>query len=211
MVKELLASLLLWGTQIADRLETAFLAANIYHESRGEVTEGQLCVAYVTITRTKDNNPTFGGPTLRSVVFKENVREDGRFTAEFSWWEKPPKPRDYEAVAAAWRNAQYAREAPSGSLCRLQGVRYYKNSEVAGSGGSCWFNRNAVYVGSVGRHDFYRPHRTVFEWRRGMASKCYRIAESRPLGSIARMPRPRPPSTFTDAMGLRPNRSPPST
>ena len=70
MVKELLASLLLWGTQIADRLETAFLAANIYHESRGEVTEGQLCVAYVTIARTKDKNPTFGGPTLRSVVFK---------------------------------------------------------------------------------------------------------------------------------------------
>ena len=67
MVKELLTSLFLWGAQAPDTLETAFLAANIYNEARGESLEGQLCVAYVTIARASENNPTFGGPTLRSV------------------------------------------------------------------------------------------------------------------------------------------------
>src|SRR5688500_11656637 len=100
MFKELLASFLVWAAHASNELETAFLAANIYHEARGEPSEGQSCVAYVTIARAGDNNPVFGGPTLRSVVFKENMREDGRWTAEFSWWERPSMPRRNEAVAA---------------------------------------------------------------------------------------------------------------
>lgn len=207
MVKELLTSLFLWAAQAPDTLETAFLAANIYHEARGESLEGQLCVAYVTIARASENNPTFGGPTLRSVVFKENIREDGRLTAEFSWWERPTKPRDPDAVAAAWRNAKHARQVSPESLCRLGRVRYYKNSEAAGSGGSCWFKRNALFVGSVGNHDFYRPHRTVFEWKQGVSKRCYQ----RTIRTVmARMPRPRP-STSTDEARLRSDRSLPAT
>ena len=192
MIKELFATLFVWGAQVSDELETAFLAANIYHEARGEPLEGQLCVAYVTIARANDRNPRFGGPTLRSVVFKENIREDGRFTAEFSWWEKPVRPRDDRAVAAAWSRAKHAREASPESLCGLRRARYYKNSGKAGAGGSCWFERNAVYVGSVGNHDFYRPHHTVFEWKAGVAKECYVFANRDADILLPRIPRPRP-------------------
>lgn len=196
MIKALVASLLLSATQISDKLETAFLAANIYHEARGEPAEGQLCVAYVTIARAADKNSAFGGPTLRSVVFKENVREDGRRTAEFSWWEWPSVPRNHAAVAAAWTYAKHAREVKTASLCSLGQVRYYKNSDVAGSGGSCWFARNTVYVGSVGNHDFYRPHRTVYEWKQGTSRDCYRSSIRMARRFTPRIPRPRPPFIF---------------
>jgi len=191
LFRELIAGLLLSGVQASEKLETAFLAANIYHEARAESAEGQLCVAYVTIARAGDNNPIYGGPTLRSVVFKKNVREDGRLTAEFSWWEKPSMAREYKAIAAVWEVAKRAREATE-PLCSLRWARYYKNSAAAGPGGSCWFTRNAVYVGSVGNHDFYRPHRSVFEWKQGMSRNCYadEMATFTP-----RIPRPRPPLT----------------
>ena len=191
MFKELIAGLLLSGAQASEKLETAFLAANIYHEARAESAEGQLCVAHVTIARAGDNNPVFGGPTLRSVVFKRNIREDGRLTAEFSWWEKPAKAREYKAIAAVWEVAKQARAATE-PLCSLRWARYYKNSAAAGRGGSCWFARNAVYVGSVGNHDFYRPHRSVHEWKQGMSKNCY--ADKMPAPT-PRIPRPRPPPT----------------
>ena len=58
--------------------------------------------------------------------------------------------------------------------------------------GSCWFARNAVYIGSIGNHDFYRPHRSVFEWKQGMSKNCY--ADKMPA-STPKIPRPRPPPT----------------
>jgi Cell Wall Hydrolase len=189
---KLLAILLLWGAEGSQTLETAFLAANIYHEARSEPVEGQLCVAYVTIARARDQNPTFGGPTLRSVVFKENVREDGRLSAEFSWWERPSRARDHQAVSSAVKVAKLARQAPIDSLCTLKHARYYKNSDVAGLGGSCWFARNAVYVGSVGNHDFYRPHRSAFEWKQGTSKNCYTAAQRMAGKETPRIPRPRP-------------------
>ena len=146
--------------------------------------------------------PIFGGPTLRSVVFKKNVREDGRLTAEFSWWEKPTTPRHHRAIAAAWHYAKYARNLRAENLCRLARVRYYKNSEAAGAGGSCWFRRNTVYVGSVGNHDFYRPHQNVFEWKQGTSRDCYRTR--RMISKVTpRSPRPKPapPSTSSDLTG----------
>ena len=197
MFQALIAALLLSGTQASEKLETAFLAANIYHEARGESAEGQLCVAFVTIARAGDNNPVFGGPTLRSVVFKRNIREDGRLTAEFSWWEKPSAAREYKAVAAAWEVASQARAATQ-PLCSLRWARYYKNSAAAGRGGSCWFARNAVYIGSIGNHDFYRPHRSVFEWKQGMSKNCY---TDKMLTFTPRIPRPRPPLTSSVSDG----------
>jgi spore germination cell wall hydrolase CwlJ-like protein len=191
LLKELIAGLLLSGAEASEKLETAFLAANIYHEARAESVEGQLCVAHVTIARAGDKNPIFGGPALRSVVFKKNVREDGRLTAEFSWWEKPTVAREYKAVAAALDVAKQARAATK-PVCSLRWARYYKNSAAAGPGGSCWFARNAVYLGSVGNHDFYRPHRSVFEWKHGMAKNCY--GDKMPTFT-PRIPRPRPPFT----------------
>ena len=192
---KLLATFFLWGADGSHTLETAYLAANIYHEARSEPAEGQLCVAYVTIARARDQNPTFGGPTLRSVVFKENLREDGRPSAEFSWWERPSMARDHQAVSAVWKLAKRARQAPLDALCSLREARYYKNSDVAGPGGSCWFARNTVYVGSVGNHDFYRPHRSVFEWKQGTSKDCYSVqtASEKP----PRIPRPRPSYTST--------------
>ncbi len=198
---KLLAILLLWGAEGSQTLETAFLAANIYHEARSEPAEGQLCVAYVTIARARDQNPTFGGPTLRSVVFKENVREDGRPSAEFSWWERPSMARDYKAVSSALKIAKHARQAATDSLCPLKHVRYYKNSDVAGAGGSCWFARNTVYVGSVGNHDFYRPHRSAFEWKQGTSKNCYASSQRTAGKETARIPRPRPAYMSSERQG----------
>ncbi len=198
---KLLATLLLWGAEGSQTLETAFLAANIYHEARSETVEGQLCVAYVTIARARDRNPMFGGPTLRGVVFKENVREDGRLSAEFSWWERPSMARDRQAVSAALKVAKRARQATIDSLCPLTHVRYYKNTDVAGPGGSCWFARNTVYVGSVGNHDFYRPHRSAFEWKQGTSLDCYASPQRTAGRETPRIPRPRPAYISLDREG----------
>ncbi|MBC7836366.1 cell wall hydrolase [Acetobacteraceae bacterium] len=197
MFEYLLALSLVWSVQINEKFETAFLAANIYHEARGEPKEGQICIAYVTLDRAYDNKYYFGGPSIRSVVFKKNIREDGRETAEFSWWEHPSIPTDHHAMQIAW---QIAKGTRSGSIARAcnSSVRFYKNSSAAGPGGTCWFDRNTIFVETRWNHDFYRPHRSAPEWWRGTSQKCYTPAATTSADvdrTVARLPRPRPERT----------------
>lgn len=126
-------------------------------------------------------------------MFKENIREDGRKTAEFSWTELMPlTPKHTEAMATAWHVALQAYGGEIESPCNPE-VRYYKNTDTAGKGGLCWFRRNAVYVETIGNHDFYRPHKTVQEWQQGMRINCYKKpVKAEPMTMAARLPRPRP-------------------
>src|SRR5215207_4550955 len=85
MLQDVFVSLVLLFSQAHERLEKTCLALNIYYEARGESLRGQDAVAYVTTARTKENLTEFGGPSICSVVFHRNVREDGKLIAEFSW------------------------------------------------------------------------------------------------------------------------------
>jgi N-acetylmuramoyl-L-alanine amidase len=79
------------------------MALNIYHEARGEVTEGQIAVAQVTVNRVQDKRwPN----TICDVVYQNK---------QFSWTHmiKNPNPTDDKA----WRKAQViARDVMLGNV-----------------------------------------------------------------------------------------------
>lgn len=61
------------GTPTVDPIQQNCLALNIYHESRGEVIEGQLAVAHVTMNRV---NHDYFPDTVCDVVYQNK---------QFSW------------------------------------------------------------------------------------------------------------------------------
>ena len=80
------------------------MALNIYHEARGEVTEGQIAVAQVTVNRAKDKR---WPDTICGVVYQSK---------QFSWTHmiKDHKPTD----DAAWKKAQVIARGRYDRQCR---------------------------------------------------------------------------------------------
>jgi N-acetylmuramoyl-L-alanine amidase len=179
MLQDVFVSLMLLVSQAHEHLEKTCLALNVYHEARGESLSGQEAVAYVTITRAKENLAEFGGPSICSVVFHRNVREDGKLIAEFSWTSMGSLAKR-RLKAAPWTKAWTIAEEwldGGGSMREdLEGARYYLNLKHASPAGLCWFSRNAVPLGAtVGNHSFYRRPKTVSEWMevRNVPADCY--------------------------------------
>jgi cell wall hydrolase len=179
MLQDVIVGFLFLISQAHGRLEKTCLALNVYHEARGESLLGQEAVAYVTIARARENIAEFGGPSICSVVFHRNVREDGKLIAEFSWtsMRSLAKPR---LKAAPWDRAWNIAEQwlDGGGMIRedLKDARYYLNLKNASPAGLCWFSRNTVALGhTVGNHTFYRRPHTVSEWLEGhsVPADCY--------------------------------------
>ena len=87
-----LITLSMLGAPTVDPVEQECLAMNIYHESRGEVIEGQVAVAHVTMNRVKHSNwPT----SICDVVYQPY---------QFSWTHliKDQTPRDKKM----WKQAK---------------------------------------------------------------------------------------------------------
>jgi N-acetylmuramoyl-L-alanine amidase len=183
MLEGVFAGLLLWGGEFRQQFDRTCLALNIYHEARGESLPGQHLVAFVTVSRSEDNNPEFGGKGICNVVFHRNVREDGKVIAEFSWTamatlsKKPLRRKAWQdslAVAQEWTEG--AGKVPSD----LGYARYYLNPNTAGRGGLCWFRRHTVPIKMIGNHRFYRRPRSIMEWMgtRSVPKECYKSLSS---------------------------------
>jgi spore germination cell wall hydrolase CwlJ-like protein len=68
-------------TQVHDSKQLHCLTINVYHESRGEPTEGKLAVAQVTMNRLESGN---FGKDICSVVF-QRTEANGITVCQFSW------------------------------------------------------------------------------------------------------------------------------
>lgn len=114
------------------------MALNIYHEARGEVTEGQIAVAQVTVNRVQDKR---WPDTICGVVYQSK---------QFSWTHmiKDHKPTD----DAAWKKAQViARDVMIGNVEDPSfGANHYHAN---------WVNpdwaKNMKLIRVIGSHLFY--------------------------------------------------------
>jgi N-acetylmuramoyl-L-alanine amidase len=174
MLQDVFVSLMFLLSQTHGRLEKTCLALNVYYEARGESLFGQQAVAYVTIARAKENLSEYGGPSICSVVFHRNVREDGKLIAEFSWTSMRALAKARLKAApwkTAWSVAEHWLDGDGRVPEDLREARYYLNLKNASPSGLCWFRRNAVPLGTtVGNHSFYRRPQTVSEWMEVQAS-----------------------------------------
>jgi spore germination cell wall hydrolase CwlJ-like protein len=123
------------------------LAANIYHEARGETVAGQLAVAMVTLNRAERQQKQ-----VCKVVFKPK---------QFSWtnklvqkvksgWKLSPKlaPVDKEA----WKVAtKVALKALSGKIAdATQGSKFYHTQDIHPK-----WDRNMKLTKVIGHHEFF--------------------------------------------------------
>lgn len=128
------------------------LAANLYHEARGEPAAGQLAVALVTMNRAAQNPAK-----VCNVVFSPK---------QFSWTNqyvsKVPggwklAPRLYPADARAWEQAKKTARLALSNRVRdfTKGATHYHTTEIS----PYWANSDLKRVGVIGKHLFYTPRR----------------------------------------------------
>lgn len=128
------------------------LALNIYHESRGEITAGQIAVANVVMTRVNDVRY----PDTVCGVVKDGTYWRGnpvRHRCAFSWWcdGRSDRPLDVRSWLTANRLASDVISGISHDI--TDGATHYHTVEVQPS----WINdRGMVRLGQIGNHIFYR-------------------------------------------------------
>jgi len=123
------------------------LAKNIYHEARGEPTNGQYAVAEVTMNRVASKHyPN----TVCEVVYQENfdvIRK--RNVSAFSWTElDATSPVDRKIWKRAWRIAEevYDEQAEP----RVEGALFYHSKNIRPR-----WSRGKRRIARIGRHIFY--------------------------------------------------------
>ena len=131
-------SLAMLGAPVVDKQQQECLAMNIYHEARGEVIEGQIAVAHVTMNRVKDN---YWPGTICEVVYQPS---------QFSWTHQisdhTPKER-----AAYDRALVIARDVMIGNTVDpSNGATFYHANYV----NPAWANQMTVSK-VIGVHVFY--------------------------------------------------------
>lgn len=111
-------SLSMLGEPTVDTYQQECLAMNIYHESRGEVIEGQIAVAHVTLNRVNNN---YWPDSICEVVYQD---------WQFSWTEtiNDHTPRDLKS----WNQALIiARDVMIGNTVDpTQGATFYHANYV---------------------------------------------------------------------------------
>ena len=118
------------------------LAANIYHEARGESLAGQYMVAYVTMNRVRSTNY----PNTICGVVKQSK--------QFSWFKKgvskfPTNKEEWDRACSV--AIKFLLEEPISKIDLSEGALYYHAVYVKPS----WRLRK-TYLGRVGNHLFYR-------------------------------------------------------
>jgi len=123
------------------------LAKNVYHEARGEPTDGQYAVAEVTMNRVASKHyPN----TVCEVVFQENfdvIRK--RNVSAFSWTELDKSaPIDRDIWKRAWKIAVevYDEEAEP----RVDGALFYHSRNIRPR-----WSRRKRRIAKIGSHIFY--------------------------------------------------------
>lgn len=135
--------LVLSSTAVAN--EQHCLALNIYHEARGEGTEGWLAVAFVTVNRLHDER------------FPETVCDVVYDSYQFSWThDNLPDEPSLEAFSdrQAWK---YIQQFTKGFLENYEfiidpteGSLYYHSLKV-----KPYWAKHYLKVGAIGQHIFY--------------------------------------------------------
>jgi hypothetical protein len=123
------------------------LAKNIYHEARGEPTNGQYAVAEVTMNRVASKHyPN----TVCEVVFQENfdiIRK--RNVSAFSWTElDTTSPVDGKTWKHAWKIAEQVYDEQAES--RVEGALFYHSKYIRPR-----WSRGKRRIAKIGRHIFY--------------------------------------------------------
>lgn len=118
------------------------LAANIYHEARGESLAGQYMVAYVTMNR------------VDSTRFPDTICEVVRQRKQFSWFKNgvTKHPKDSDAWKIACHIAtQFLLDLPMSRIDLSEGALYYHTIQIS----PYWAVKKSL-IGRVGSHLFYR-------------------------------------------------------
>lgn len=119
---------------------TNCLAANIYHEARGEPPEGQELVAWVTINRVE--SPRYAN-SICDVVYQRS---------QFSWTRHNPPIRDSESFRRSWDIAVSVLAAHrAGEPDPSNGAIMFHSIQV-----SPYWTASFDRVTRIGRHIFYR-------------------------------------------------------
>ena len=121
--------------------ELECLAANIYHEARGESIHGQWLVAYVTKNRV--DSPRY--PSTYCAVVKQ--------PAQFSWYHGVElKPRDKKAWEVSVSIAlHFILGDPISQVDASRGAMYYHTISVKPK-----WAKEKTYIGRVGKHLAYK-------------------------------------------------------
>lgn len=131
-------SIAMLGTPSVDPEQHECLALNVYHEARGEVIEGQIAVAHVTLNRV---NHSYFPETICDVVYQNR-----QFSWTFTIRDHTPKEQK------AWEQAQViARDVMIGNTVDpSNGATFYHANYVNPS----WANQMEVSK-VIGVHVFY--------------------------------------------------------
>ncbi len=123
------------------------LSLNIYHEARGEPREGQLAVAYVTLTRAKQKNQ----PVCKTVYDRKQFG-----------WANDIRGRSKKPLGGAWKVskalAHYAYMTHVTGTNKTKGATFYHERNINPK----WAAEKQKLF-TVGNHIFYRNkgHRNV--------------------------------------------------
>lgn len=145
MIRLVIAMLLFASTSFAaawPATELECLAANVYHEARGEPLKGQFMVAYVTINRVKNSNY----PNTICGVVKQPM--------QFSWFnpKKVKKPDDVERWIKSKRVARITLNKSYQAIkIASRGALFYHAVYV-----KPWWRKDLQYVTKIDNHIFYR-------------------------------------------------------
>lgn len=131
------------------------LALNIYHEARGETTEGKLAVGNVTLNRVvSDRFPN----NVCAVVFQGIHRENWKneqvpkiAQCHFSWYcdGKSDEPKEYVTWAESVMLAQMMLLSDT-YIDLTDGATHYHSTNV-----KPWWCKDMEHKGQIGNHVFY--------------------------------------------------------
>ena len=113
------------------------LAQNIYHESRGEISKGQLAVAFVTLNRVSSEQFP---DSVCSVVYQRG---------QFTWSNKKKKIREQEAWERSKEMASIAIALYEAGEDNTKGALYF-------DGGSKLQPYHKHKTVKIGKHSFYQ-------------------------------------------------------
>ena len=127
--------------------DLACLARNIYHESRGEPTAGQIAVAEVTLNRVVSRH--FPGTVCEVVYEKRFDSGRNRLVGAFSWTELDSVSKP---AGIAWQRAVRAAETVYDRQQdpTVQGALFYHADSIEPG-----WAKTKIQVAKVGRHIFY--------------------------------------------------------
>ena len=137
---------------MVDQKDVECLALNLYWESKGESTIGQVAVGLVVLNRVYSNE--FPG-TVCEVVY-QGIHRNGfplRDRCQFSWYcdSRSDTPRDHHALGYATEIAQFVLLSYKWMPDLSEGSLFYHSTQV-----NPWWSEHKKKTMQIDNHIFYR-------------------------------------------------------